>query len=414
MSLLLFHAGPDDGCSAKATKIEDDKRTTYIVETDLVRFAKFAGAVLTVFVIVGAYLYGFKLEQAIETAQKTAKEVGEASEEAKKTQAAALAAKNEATTLLQDARANVLEIQREKETAHGIVSETDAAMSGRTKAIFADLLNTVVIPVLNDSQRAAVTAKLEATTARRTYSEAEVKQLLRDDIRATLKFYRQNGLSPRPIPFKVGAADLMNSYWDGQQVVFGMGLVNSENFGPYDHALVVHEATHSLFNVGYEGQSGALSESICDVIGVLVSGNNWTIGLVRGPNGTQQFLHSLSNPGTAYDNAVLGKDRQVDHMSAYVTTETDNGGIHINSGIPNKAAFLMAEGGTHRGVVIARGIGRQRLGQLYMAAIRKLPNDGRPIEFAGFRELLLATARELAFSDGDLAAIRDSYRAVGL
>jgi Zn-dependent metalloprotease len=58
-------------------------------------------------------------------------------------------------------------------------------------------------------------------------------------------------------------------------------------------------------------------------------------------------------PGTAYDNALLGKDPQPDHMSNYYAGPADNQGVHINSGIPNKAFYLVAMTiGTNKAVLI--------------------------------------------------------------
>ncbi|MNI69870.1 Protease PrtS precursor [compost metagenome] len=53
-------------------------------------------------------------------------------------------------------------------------------------------------------------------------------------------------------------------------------------------------------------------------------------------------LRSMSEPGSAYDDPALGKDPQPAHMRDYVDTPRDNGGVHINSGIPNRAFFLAA------------------------------------------------------------------------
>jgi len=53
-------------------------------------------------------------------------------------------------------------------------------------------------------------------------------------------------------------------------------------------------------------------------------------------------LRSMAEPGTAYDDPVLGKDPQPAHMRDYVDTPRDNGGVHINSGIPNRAFYLAA------------------------------------------------------------------------
>lgn len=54
-------------------------------------------------------------------------------------------------------------------------------------------------------------------------------------------------------------------------------------------------------------------------------------------------LRDMLNPGTAYDDSRLGKDPQPGHMSNYLDTQQDNGGVHINSGIPNKAFALFAK-----------------------------------------------------------------------
>jgi Zn-dependent metalloprotease len=105
--------------------------------------------------------------------------------------------------------------------------------------------------------------------------------------------------------------------------------------------------------------SGALNESISDVFGSMVKQYNggqnpvtadqadWLIGegIFYAKVGIQA-LRSMKAPGTAYKNTVIGSDRQPAHMRDYAnlpdTDEGDNGGVHINSGIPNKAFYLAA------------------------------------------------------------------------
>ena len=48
----------------------------------------------------------------------------------------------------------------------------------------------------------------------------------------------------------------------------------------------------------------------------------------------------MKEPGTAYDDPTIGKDPQPSNMKDYVKTSADNGGVHLNSGIPNKAFYL--------------------------------------------------------------------------
>ena len=64
----------------------------------------------------------------------------------------------------------------------------------------------------------------------------------------------------------------------------------------------------------------------------------------------------MKAPGTAYDDPRLGKDPQPAHMDDYVETTEDNGGVHINSGIPNHAFYLAAT------ALGGRGLGGRRAG----------------------------------------------------
>ncbi|BCW84847.1 MULTISPECIES: M4 family metallopeptidase [Paenarthrobacter] len=147
-----------------------------------------------------------------------------------------------------------------------------------------------------------------------------------------------------------------NAFWDGQQMVFGDG--DGEVFQRFTKSLSVigHELAHGVtqFTAGlaYRNQAGALNESMSDVFGVLVeqyfkkqsaSEANWLIGEGLFTNHVQGVaLRSMKAPGTAYDDDVLGKDPQPDSMDTYVRTSADNGGVHINSGIPNKAFYVVA------------------------------------------------------------------------
>jgi Zn-dependent metalloprotease len=107
----------------------------------------------------------------------------------------------------------------------------------------------------------------------------------------------------------------------------------------------------------YQGQSGALNESLSDVFGNLIKQyaekqtadqGDWLVGggiwkdTVKG-----RALRDMLNPGTAYDDPAVGKDPQPAHMKDYYKTWGDNGGVHYNSGIPNKAfaTFAKAVGG---------------------------------------------------------------------
>lgn len=147
-----------------------------------------------------------------------------------------------------------------------------------------------------------------------------------------------------------------NAVWNGQQMAYGDG--DGQIFNRFTKSLDVigHELTHGVTqyeaNLVYEGQSGALNEHFSDVFGSLVKQwskgetakkADWLIGqglFTTSVNGVA--LRSMKQPGTAYDDPLIGKDPQPDHMSKFVNTTEDEGGVHINSGIPNKAFYELA------------------------------------------------------------------------
>ncbi len=147
-----------------------------------------------------------------------------------------------------------------------------------------------------------------------------------------------------------------NAFWNGRQMIYGDG--DGKYFNRFTICLdvIAHELTHGVTQneaqLVYDGQPGALNESISDVFGSLVKqwANNqtaaqadWLIGAGLFTNKVRgKALRSMAEPGTAYDDLNLGKDPQPDDMSGYVETTEDNGGVHINSGIPNRAFFLAA------------------------------------------------------------------------
>jgi Zn-dependent metalloprotease len=184
-----------------------------------------------------------------------------------------------------------------------------------------------------------------------------------DGLGATFDFYLQtyhrNSIDDAGMPMNASVhfgSHYDNAFWNGQQMVFGDG--DGKLFNRFTIALDVigHELTHGVTEneagLAYSGQSGALNESVSDVFGSLIKQYvnqqtadqaDWLIGaglLADGVKGVA--LRSMKAPGTAYDDPVLGKDPQPAHMNGYVKTMSDNGGVHINSGIPNHAFYRVA------------------------------------------------------------------------
>jgi len=147
-----------------------------------------------------------------------------------------------------------------------------------------------------------------------------------------------------------------NAFWNGNQMVYGDG--DGKIFNRFTKAIDVigHELTHGVTQytakLEYQDQSGALNEHISDVFGSIVKQYSlkqnvmqadWLIGQgLFTPKIHGVALRSMKAPGTAYDDPLIGKDPQPGTMQDYNDTTEDNGGVHINSGIPNHAFYLIA------------------------------------------------------------------------
>lgn len=140
-----------------------------------------------------------------------------------------------------------------------------------------------------------------------------------------------------------------NAFWDGDEMTYGDGdLEFFRNFASAPD-VVAHEITHGvtqfLSNLEYYSQAGALNEHFSDVFGTIMKQKflkhdlqtaDWLIGdLVIGEKFPGKALRSMKEPGTANEF-----DSQPSHMDHYYNGPDDNQGVHINSGIPNKAFYL--------------------------------------------------------------------------
>ena len=199
-----------------------------------------------------------------------------------------------------------------------------------------------------------------------------------------------------------------NAFWSNPIMAYGDG---GDWFSPFAGALDVaaHEMTHGIIEhtVGleYRFQSGALNESFADLFGVMVDDDDWLMGedivdKAIYPSGAMRNLRDPHN-GDEPD----GYGWQPAHMDEYVELdlEDDNGGVHINSGIPNRAAYLVAE-----------DLGREKTAQIYYYILeaRYLAQRG---QFIDCRLAAERAARDL-FGDGspEVAAVSSAYDAVGI
>ncbi|MER6691388.1 M4 family metallopeptidase [Streptomyces minutiscleroticus] len=237
-----------------------------------------------------------------------------------------------------------------------------------------------------------------------------------------LKAYRRRSVDDRGLPLVATVhydEDYNNAFWNGEQMVFGDG--DGEIFLDFTVPVDVigHELAHGVTqysaNLTYSGQPGALNESLSDVFGSLVkqyalgqtAGEaDWLIGAgLLAPRVTGEALRSMKEPGTAYDDDVLGKDPQPATMDGYVDTHDDNGGVHINSGIPNHAFYLVAKA--------LGGYAWERAGQIWYDVLTggELSSEAG---FADFARLTVARART-AFGRGEeLQAVLKAWQQVGV
>lgn len=169
-----------------------------------------------------------------------------------------------------------------------------------------------------------------------------------------------------------------NAFWNGSQMVYGDG--DGTTFTSLSGSLdvIAHELTHAVTErtsgLEYRNQSGALNESISDTFGVFLDKDDYLIGEdVYTPKKAGDALRSLSNP------SLYG---QPEHMSKYVNTTSDNGGVHTNSGIPNKAAYLTI---SNLGISVAEKIYYRAL-TVYLSPMSN---------FSDARASLLAAAADL-------------------
>jgi Zn-dependent metalloprotease len=238
-----------------------------------------------------------------------------------------------------------------------------------------------------------------------------------------LKTYQRNSIDNRGLPLLAtvhfGNKE-NNAFFDGRQMLFGDG--DGHFFKRFTSSLDVigHELTHGVtqFEAGlnFQGQSGALNESISDTFGSLIKQYvrkqtadqaDWLIGeelFTEQVDG--EGIRSMKKPGSAFNDPVLGRDPQPAHMRDFVFTLEDNGGVHINSGIPNHAFFLVAKK--------IGGYAWEKAGNIWYQTLRNIrlqPNS----DFQSFAQLTALTADQL-YGQGSIEgqAVREAWNEVGI
>nr|WP_066070104.1 M4 family metallopeptidase [Neobacillus soli] len=208
-----------------------------------------------------------------------------------------------------------------------------------------------------------------------------------------------------------------NASWNGRQMSYGDGDgVNYYNFAS-GLDVAAHELTHGVTeytaNLIYSYESGALNESMSDIFAKMVDRDDpeWLIGEKLIKTGTNKALRSMSNPAEIVD-ARTESGFSPDHWSKRYTGTLDSGGVHINSSINNKAAYLMSDGGTHYGVTVT-GVGRDATEQIYYRALTKYLTKSS--NFSLMRSAAIQAATDLyGASSKEVKAVQQAYTAVGV
>ncbi|WP_412068129.1 M4 family metallopeptidase [Rubrivirga sp. IMCC43871] len=198
-----------------------------------------------------------------------------------------------------------------------------------------------------------------------------------------------------------------NAFWNGAQMVYGDG--DGVTFSPLvELDIVAHELTHAVTGSSagliYQNESGALNEAVSDIMAVMVDRNDYTVGEQSYTPGTSgDALRNIQNPPAG---------DQPDNYADRYTGTGDNGGVHINSGIANKQAYLMIAGGTFRGVTTT-SIGRSATEKIWYRALTVYFTQST--NFAGARQGTLSAAADL-YGNGSTQynAVADAWAAVGV
>lgn len=234
------------------------------------------------------------------------------------------------------------------------------------------------------------------------------------------KTFKRDSIDGRGSPiistvhFGSDPSDAENAAWIGeaQQMVYGDG---GRIFKPLAYGLDVigHELTHGVTDntaqLVYEGQSGALNESYSDVFGALIDRSNWTIGeaVVKSPPFPAPFMRSLEDPNMngLYDprNPLrgVGQPASIDeYANLPLSRRSDNGGVHINSGIPNHVAFL-----------VAQALSKEKMEQIYYRTLTQYLSPES--DFAAAASASVRAAQDL-YGQAEVGAVQQAWAQVGL
>ncbi len=218
----------------------------------------------------------------------------------------------------------------------GVILTLDAQNTSPTRSNF----RTNFITSSNNtwSSKAAVSAHFNANLAYQYYLNTFSRNSISgngDNIVSVINVTEDNGQA------------MDNAFWNGKAMFYGNG---NRAFTSLAKAVDVagHELTHGVIqntaNLVYEDEPGAINESFADIFGVLIDRDDWLIGeeiVVRSffRSGAMRSMSDPHNGGSSLND----NGWQPRHVSEQFRGSEDNGGVHINSGIPNYAFYLFVQ-----------------------------------------------------------------------
>jgi len=197
-------------------------------------------------------------------------------------------------------------------------------------------------------------------------------------------------------------------------MAFEDGWGTTETFAhEYSHLIDYNEA-----NLEYKFQSGALDESFADFMSAMIDNwQPWLIGEDSAP-GFGGAIRNMENPNDFGDPDHMLASKSADGIGFRTVPESDdNGGVHTNSSIPNKVAFLVTDGGFHNGYSIT-GMNKFKSQRLYYTVLTQMVSDSS--QFNDVRDMMVQRATQWAnnsqhgFTANDVCDVRNAWASVGI
>ena len=225
-----------------------------------------------------------------------------------------------------------------------------------------------------------------------------------EEVHSRISINGQGGNIVSIINVEDAGGPMDNAFWNGQAIFYGNGTTA---FKPLARGLDVagHEMSHGVIqstaNLEYEGESGALNESFADIFGAMIDRDDWKIGedVVEFSSFPSGALRDMANPNQG-GSSLADPGYQPAHTDEQYTGNQDNGGVHINSGIPNKAFQLFAT-----------AVGKDKAEEIYYRALTQYLV--RSSQFIDCRAAVEQAAQDL-YGNTEVQAAQSAFNAVGI